>query len=114
VTALVRQLSPATLRLAELVWLAGRAALLGAHEIPGAVWWRLTEDVQPRGTVLLEVWGPDRVEAWRHLQENRPSDTIVVLRVLPANSYRRALRWIAARWWRLVLRPLRVRARGRA
>lgn len=103
--------SAAVLRLAELVWLAGRASLLGAHEIPGVVRWRLTEDVQPRGTVLLELWGPDAVDAWRHLQGHRPAQTTIVLLVRPAGPHHRALRWLAAKWWRLVLAPLRLRRR---
>lgn len=106
--------SIATLRMAERVWLAGRATQLGAHEIPGVVWWRLTDDVDPRGAVLLEVWGPDRVTAWSMLEASRPAGVLVVLRVHPTNLYRRALRWCASRWWRAVLQPIRLWRRGRA
>lgn len=105
--------SPATLRLAEQAWIAGRASLLGAHLIPGLVWARLSEDCMPRGAVVLELWGPDRVEAWALLERARPADTLVVLRVLPSNGYRRMLRWVAERWWRWVLRRGRLRARAR-
>lgn len=108
----IERISPATLHLAELAWLAGRASLLGAHEIPGCVWWRVDE-VLPTGTVLLTLWGPDKVEAWRMVDASRPAGTQVVLHVLPANRWRRMQRWLASRWWRLVLLPLRLRARGR-
>lgn len=106
------RISPATLHLAELAWLAGRASLLGAHEIPGVVWWQVDE-VQPVGTVLLTLWGPDKVEAWRMVDEARPIGTQVVLHVRPVNRYRRMQRWLASRWWRIVLLPIRLRARGR-
>lgn len=107
--AIARRPNVATLRAAERAWIAGRAALVGGDLIEGAVWWRLTEDVHPRGVVLLEVWGGEKIDAWRTLEENRPADVTVVLMHRPAGRWQRLLRWTARTWWRLFLQPIRLR-----
>jgi len=108
------RVSIARMRAAERVWLCGRASLLAADTLPDLVWVELEESLEPPGTVLVTVYGPEPERAYAHMSEHAPAGTQLVLRGRPVTWVQRAKRWLASRWWRWVLSRMRMRAYRRS
>jgi hypothetical protein len=88
---------------------AGRATLVGLHNLLSIVYARMTEHgthAMPQGTAHVIVWTTDDPEApgvvatvERIVENYRPSGVLVTLEVRRAGVWIRLVGWAAARGW---------------